>query len=163
MIEVYRDKQEDMKIDEIAQKHGIAGGSVSNYGNKVAGKIAEEVGLQYEKFRAAKLKETYPNAEIQIAKDHSKQPDIILKFPDRIEYHSLKVRKLVKSKATETMIFKKKFSPEYKAALKNNGKMFIDFYNVVNHTHSVQEVDLSRINEMTRVRLKHIGEVEILY
>ncbi|MFX0172637.1 MAG: hypothetical protein ACFE9L_12015 [Candidatus Hodarchaeota archaeon] len=84
MVEVYRDKQEDLKIDEIAQKHGIAGGSVSNYVNKVAGKIAEEMGLQYEKFRAAKLKETYPNAEIQIAKDHSKQPDIVLKFPDRI-------------------------------------------------------------------------------
>lgn len=61
------------------------------------------------------------------------------------------------------MIFKKKFSPEYKAALTNKGKMFIDFYNVVNHTHSVQEIDLSQINETTKVRLKFIGEVEILY
>lgn len=40
-------------------------------------------------FRGVKNKEKHSNAEIQIAEEYSDQPDNILIFPDRTEYHSL--------------------------------------------------------------------------
>lgn len=162
-VNVYRAKTQDSTIDQIVKKFNISSGSASNYFNEVSGEIARVKGLQYEAFRAAKLQEQFPNAEIQVAQENDNQPDITLKLDNKTEYHSLKLRRLPKSKATETFRLLKKCSPEYNAAKRNNSIMLIDFYNEENHTHSTKIVDLDQVAEGTKIRLKYTGELETDY
>ena len=162
-VKVYLAKTQDSTIDQIVKKFNISSGSASNYYNEVSGEIARVKGLQYEAFRAAKLQEKFPNAEIQVAQENDNQSDITLKLDNKTEFHSLKLRRLPKSKATETFRLLQKCGPEYKAAKRTNSIMLIDFYNEENHTHSTKIVDLVQVTEKTKIRLKYTGELEIDY
>ena len=168
LVDLYIDKQQGLQLDQLIEKYNFSRPSILKYYKMVQGKIADELGIQYEQFRYEQLKRQTPGAEVKLAKSNSKDPDITIIFENMIDFYSLKVRKLTSSKASETLLVHEAFRPELSAckAAINAGKIaqvYIDFYNVFNNTRTLQPLDVTKVTQKSRVLLKYTGEIIINY